>query len=99
MSRTLASVGGGRSPTKRMQLRSSCEHPNRNRLHVQLALPNSFRRLAEDVSKLPKFLSVLSALRQVQQFVVPIGVASRILAMAATCLCHSRVSVPSLLRP
>src|SRR5438045_6062788 len=49
-----------------MQLRSSCEHPNRNRLHVQLASPDSFRGLAEDVSKLPKFPSVLSALRQSQ---------------------------------
>src|SRR5258708_26982718 len=57
-----------------MQLRSSCEHPNRSRLHVPLASLNSFRRLAEDVSKLPKFLSVLSALRQRQQFVVPIDV-------------------------
>src|SRR3981081_3183251 len=57
-----------------MQLRSSCEHPNRNILHVQLASPNSFRRLAEDVSKLPKFLIVLSPSRQRQQFVVPIGV-------------------------
>src|SRR5207248_11598569 len=53
---------------------SSCEHPNRNKLHVPLASPNSFRRLAEDVSKLPKFLSVLSVLRQRQQFVVPIDV-------------------------
>src|SRR5437899_12361323 len=57
-----------------MPLPSSCEHPNRNRLHVQLASPTSFRRQAEDVSKLPKFLSVLSALRQRQQFVVPIDV-------------------------
>src|SRR5437879_5178445 len=57
-----------------MPLRSSCEHPNRNIPHVPLASPNSFRRLAEDVSKLPKFLSVLSALRQRQQFVVPIDV-------------------------
>lgn len=32
------------------------------------------RHLAEDVSKLPKFLSVLSASGQTQQFVVPNGV-------------------------
>jgi len=74
MSRTPASVAVGQKPTAHTPLHSSCEHPNRNRLHVQLPSPNSFRRLAEDVSKLPKFLSVLSALRQRQQFVVPIDV-------------------------
>jgi hypothetical protein len=68
-----ASVGDGQSPTKRMRLRSSCEHPNRNTLHVQLPLRASLRP-AEDASKLPKFLSVLPVLRQRQEFVVPIDV-------------------------
>src|SRR6266849_9150952 len=74
MFRTPGSDAAARRPTAHTPLHSSCEHPNRNKLHVQLASPNSFRRLAEDVSKLPKFLSVLSALRQRQQFVVPIDV-------------------------
>src|ERR1700722_6982531 len=52
---------------------SSVEHPNRNTLHVQLPSRASLRP-AEDVSKLPKFLSVLPVLRQRQQFVVPIDV-------------------------
>ena len=43
-------------------------------LRAQLASGNSLRHPAEDVSKLPKFLSVLSVLRQKQQFVVPIDV-------------------------
>lgn len=54
--------------------RFSCVRPNHNRLHAKLASQNSFRRLAEDVSKLPKFLNVLPALRQRQQFVVPIDI-------------------------
>src|SRR6266478_34715 len=74
MFRTPGSAAAARRPTAHTPSHSSCEHPNRNRLHVQLASPNSFRRLAEDVSKLPKFLSVLSALTQRQQFVVPINV-------------------------
>jgi hypothetical protein len=49
------------------------EHPNRSTLHVPLPSQASLRR-AEDVSKLSKFLSVLSVLRQRQQFVVPIHV-------------------------
>src|SRR5467141_11371 len=74
MFRTPGSDAAARRPTAHTPSHSSCEHPNRNRLHVQLASANSFRRLAEDVSKLPKFLSVLSVLRQRQQFVVPIAV-------------------------
>src|SRR5437016_13939965 len=74
MFRTPESASACQKPTTHTPSHSSCEHPNRNRLHVQLASPNSFRRQAVDVSKLPKFLSVLSALRQRQQFVVPIDV-------------------------
>src|SRR3984893_12455016 len=74
MFRTPGSDAAARRPTAHTPSHPSCEHPNRNRLHVPLASPNSFRRQAEDVSKLPKFLSVLSVLRQRQQFVVAIDV-------------------------
>src|SRR5439155_23773310 len=47
-----ASVAVGQKPTAHTPLHSSCEHPNRNKLHVQLPSPNSFRCLAEDVNKL-----------------------------------------------
>ena len=57
-----------------MRLRSSYERPNRNKLHAQLASGNSFPHPVEDVSKWPKFRSVLSALRPKQQLVVPLDV-------------------------
>jgi hypothetical protein len=49
---------------------ASWEHPNHNTLHAQPASLTSFH-LAKDVSKLAKFLNVLSVPRQRQQFVVP----------------------------
>src|SRR6266481_7998607 len=73
MFRTPESASACRKPTTRRPSHSSYEHPNRSTLHAQPASPTSFRP-AEDVSKLSKFLSVLSVLRQRQQFVVPINV-------------------------
>src|SRR5712691_6880927 len=73
MFRTPGSVAVSQQPTAHTPSHSSYEHPNRNTLHAQPASPTSFRP-AEDVSKLAKFLSVLSASRQRQQFVVPINV-------------------------
>src|ERR1700745_1598710 len=73
MFRTPESASACRKPSTRRPSRSSYEHPNRSTLHVPLPSQASLRR-AEDVSKLSKFLSVLSVLRQRQQFVVPINV-------------------------
>src|SRR5689334_12259140 len=58
------------SPKHTRPSHSSYEHPNHNTLHVQPASLTPFR-LAKDVSKLAKFLNVLSAPRQRQQFVAP----------------------------
>src|ERR1700747_2673163 len=74
MFRTPESASACRKPTTRTRSRSSYERPNHNTLHAQLPSRTSPRRPAEDVSKLTKFLRVLSALRQRQQFVLLIDV-------------------------